>query len=77
MEHSAPSPRMDWASLDLPNEFKKFKGHTKFMFGGPLEKKNEEQKCNYLMLWVGDKGRQIYSTWNLTDEQAKTLDVLY
>ena len=29
------------------------------------------------MIWIGDKGRDIYSTWNLGDEDRKKLQVLY
>ena len=57
------TPKMDWSSSDLP--WKAFKQHCEFFFGGPLKQKSEEVKCNYLMLWVGDKGREIYSTWEL------------
>ncbi|XP_052820412.1 uncharacterized protein K02A2.6-like [Mya arenaria] len=68
---------MDWESKDLPSAFRKFKEHANFMFGGPLNKKSEEAQCNYLMLWVGEKGRQIFSTWNLSDDDNKTLKNYY
>ena len=29
------------------------------------------------MLWVGDKGREIYSTWELGTDEAKKLDTYY
>ena len=61
-EHTAKFPRMDWDAKDLPLAFKSFKEHCNFMFGGPLKAKSEEEKCNYLMLWTGEKGRNIYST---------------
>lgn len=64
-------PKMDWGSHDLPTAFAKFKTHADFMFGGPLSGKTEEVQCNYLMLWVGEKGRNLFSTWTLTDEQKK------
>lgn len=68
------TPKMDWSAEDLPTAFKAFKSHCEFTFGGPLIKKNEEEKCNYLMLWVGEKGRNIYSTWNLTADEKKTFE---
>ncbi|XP_053380789.1 uncharacterized protein K02A2.6-like [Mercenaria mercenaria] len=42
-----------------------------------VEKKTEESKCNYLMLWVGEKGRQIFSTWNIDAEAKKLLQTYY
>lgn len=77
MEREATHPKMDWTAGDLPTAFKNFKSHCEFMFGGPLKSKNEEEKCNYLMLWVGDKGRDIYSTWTLTEDQKVLLETYY
>ena len=71
------TPRMDWESRDLPNAFKAFKEHAEFMFGGPLKSKTEEVQCNYLMLWVGEKGRQIFSTWTLDANEKKELKNYY
>ena len=68
---------MDWESKDLPNAFKSFKSHAEFMFGGPLQMNTEEVKCNYLMIWAGEKGRQIFSTWNLQDDDKKMLESYY
>ena len=33
--------------------------HTALMFSGPLKAKTEEEKVSHLLLWVGDKGRDI------------------
>ena len=73
-EQNAKYPRMDWEAKDLDTAYKSFKEHCEFMFGGPLKSKSEEEKCNYLMLWAGEKGRSIYSTWNLTVDQKKLLE---
>ena len=75
-DHRQENPRMDWESKDLNAALKRFKEHADFMFKDPLSAKNEEVKCNYLMLWAGDKGRHIYSTWNITD-QKKLLKTYY
>ena len=65
------NPRMDWESKDLNASFRRLKEHAEFMFKGPLSGKSEEVRCNYLMLWVGDKGRHIYSTWKLAAGQGQ------
>lgn len=70
-------PKMDWNSVDLPSSWRTFKQHVEFMFSGPLYKKSEEEKCSYLMIWVGDKGRDIYNTWSLTAEEKKKLETYY
>ena len=70
-------PRMDWSSGDLPAAWKSFQQHCEFAFGGPLKGKSEEQRCNYLMIWVGEKGRDVYNTWNLSSEESKKLTTYY
>ena len=67
------SPIMDWESPDLESSWKRFWEHCKFVFNGPLKKKEEEEKCNYLMIWVGEKGRKIYQTWEMSDDEKKLL----
>jgi len=65
------TPKMDWTSGDLPTAWKAFRQHCEFTFGGPLQRKSEEEKCNYLMIWIGDKGRDIYNTWELTAKKRR------
>lgn len=71
------SPKMDWSSGNLPAAWRSFQQHCEFTFGGPLKCKSEEQRCNYLMIWVGEKGRDVYNTWNLSSEDAKKLSTYY
>lgn len=75
--NGVPSPRINWDSLDLPGEWKKFRQHAELMFSGPLKKKGEDEKCSYLLLWSGEKGRDIFNTWTLTAEEDKVLKSYY
>ena len=61
---------MNWSAPDLPKEWKRFKQHCKFTFKGPLAQKSEVERVNYLMTYVGDKGREVYTTfqWATPDE---------
>jgi hypothetical protein len=61
----------------LPAAWKLFQQHCEFAFGGALEGKSEEQRCNYLMIWVGEEGRDVYNTWNFTGEESKKLTTYY
>ena len=74
---SGALPYMDWEKQDLEQSWKSFKQHVQFMFDGPLKKKDEEEKCAFLMLWVGEKGRSLFQTWNLPADQKKLLDSYY
>ena len=78
METTAGSnPVMNWESGDLPSAWQSFKTHCQFMFKGPLKDKSEAEKCAYLMIWIGAKGRDVYETWKLTDEEKGQIDTLY
>ena len=54
-----PQPKMDWESSNLPAEWKKFKQHVELILAGPLNKKEEAEKCTYVLLWVGSKGGNL------------------
>ena len=71
------APKMDWTSKYLPTAWRAFRQHCEFTFGGPLKRKIEEEKCNYLMIWARDKGRDIYNTWELTADEVKKLETYY
>ena len=72
---------MDWDSRDLASlpacALERFKEHTELMLGGPLEKKLEEAKCNCFMLWIGEKGREIFSIWDVSVEDRKCVQTYY
>lgn len=75
--YGVPAPKMDWDSSNLPDAWRRFKQHVELMFTGPLKSSSEEQKCSFLLLWIGDKGRDISNTWTLTEDQAKKLQTYY
>lgn len=53
-----------------------FLQHVEFWRKGPLSKNNGKEHCNYLMIWIGDKGRDIYSTLNLSQKNCKKFSVI-
>ena len=71
------TPSLNWERGDLPGVWKSFKAHCDFMFQGPLKKKEADEKCAYLVIWVGEKGRNVFSTWNMSAEVQKKLEKYY
>ena len=68
----APTPKIDWESTNLHEQWKKIYSHVKLIFTGPLHEKDEEIKVTYLLLWVGDKDREIINTWfDMTADDRK------
>ncbi|CAB4033706.1 Hypothetical predicted protein [Paramuricea clavata] len=57
---------MNWQAKDLDKEWERFYHHCEFAFGGPLSKCTEKEKICNLMSFIGDKGREMYLTfqWN-------------
>ncbi|MCG8047832.1 MAG: hypothetical protein JAY66_19445, partial [Candidatus Thiodiazotropha taylori] len=72
-----PQPHMDWESGNLPEAWKAFKQHVELVFNGPMKDKPEDVKVTYLLLWVGEKGRNVYNTWTLTAAEKKQLEPHY
>lgn len=67
---STPAPSINWSSPNLKSEWRKFKRHCELMFSGPLNGKSDAVKCSYLLIWTGEKGQDVFSTWTLTDAEA-------
>lgn len=72
---AVPSPHMNWESSNSPDVWHKFRQHAELMFAGPLKTRGEDKKCSYLLLWIGEKGRD--NTWALTTDEAKVLKTYY
>ncbi len=70
-------PTMNWEATNLPEAWRKFQHHAELMFSGPLKKKGEDEKCSYLLLWVGEKGRDIFNTWTLFADEVNILKSYY
>ena len=68
-----PTPTMDWHASDAPRALSKFKELCNLLFNGPLGDLSEERKVNYLLLWVGEEGRELANTWSLIEEDRKSL----
>ena len=69
---------MDWDAENLIEGWKRFRQHVELMFSGPLAAKKEEEKCSYLLIWCGEKGRDIANTWSdVTDDDKKKLKTYF
>ena len=72
-----PIPRMDWSSTDAPQALKKFKSLCQLYFAGPLKDKSEEEQVSYLLIWSGEEGIELVSTWSLTTDEKKKLSTYW
>ena len=72
MADKPSKPSMNWEAIDLPKEWRRFKQHCEFTFKGPLAAKSEVEKVNYLMTYIGDRGRELYTTFVWAPAQDDT-----
>ena len=72
-----PIPHMDWSSSDAPQALRKFKDLCHLYFSGPLKDKSEEEQISFLLIWSGDEGRELASTWTLTADEKKKLSTYW
>jgi len=72
------TPVMQWNSDNTKEEWRRFKQHVELMFSGPLKPRSEAEKVSYLLIWVGQKGRDIYNTWSdIADDEKGKLQTYY
>ena len=72
-------PSIDWTtSGDVHKRFKLFRQKCEFIFEGPLDGVDQKKQVRHLLLWVGDKGLEIYNTttWADAEDKNKTKEVL-
>lgn len=56
---------MDWDSVNLLKSFRKFRQHGELISAGALKDKTEDVHVTYVLLWLGEKGPEIYNTLTL------------
>ena len=56
------TPTMDWSTPgDIHKRFELFRQKCELIFNGPLEDREEAYKVRMLLLWIDDKGLEIYN----------------
>ena len=68
---------IDWSSSDAPQALRKFKDLCQLYFSGPLKEKSEPEQISFLLIWSGDEGRELASTWTLTADEKKKLSTYW
>ncbi len=66
-------PTFSWHDDDLGNTFKKFRRYCELMLRTPTYvNRSDAEKVNYILLWLGPKGVEIYDSWtHLSELQLK------
>ena len=65
---------MDWSVGEgLYNRFKLWKQQCELLFSGPLVKLKEPIQCKYLLYWSGERGLELFNSWDLSEDEQKVL----
>ena len=65
---------MDWSVGEgLYNRFKLWKQQCELLFSGPLVKLEEPIQCKYLLYWSGERGLELFNSWDLSEDEQKIL----
>ena len=71
-------PVLQWDGDNSKENWRRFKQHVELMFTGTLKSKREQEKSSYLLIWVGQKGRNIYNTRSdISDDDRKKFGTYY
>ena len=68
---------LDFENGNIAENWKRWKQTMQLMLQGPLAEKDEKQQCGYFLLYVGQRGRDIYNTWTLSSTETDKIEVLF
>ena len=68
------APVVNWNAGKLAEAWKKFEQYVRLILSSSLNNTEEIIKINYLLLWVGETGGDIYNTWDLSEDDKKSLE---
>ena len=62
---STKFPEMKWDSQDVYRDLCRFRQKCEFVFDTSVSKATKSQQVKYVLLWMGDRGLDIYESWNM------------
>ena len=68
-----PTPSMDWHAAEPSTALANFKSLCELYFEGPLSSLDDKKKLRYLLIWIGQEGRDIAKSWQLTGAEKDDL----
>uniref|UniRef100_A0A0L8FNQ1 Retrotransposon gag domain-containing protein n=1 Tax=Octopus bimaculoides TaxID=37653 RepID=A0A0L8FNQ1_OCTBM len=69
-------PTMNWEADDIVEAFKKFKQKTQLAFKSFMKGATADEKVSYILLWTGEKGLDLFNSWNMSESDCNNPDIL-
>ena len=67
---------MDFINGNVSENWRKWKQQIDLLVNGPLHGKTEKQKCAYILLYMGEQGREIFNTFTFPQDDQDKVDPL-
>ena len=75
--HGLRPPPMDFISGNIAENWRKWSQHMRLLLDGPFAEKEEKQKCSFILLYIGEQGREIYSTFTFTNLEKDQTEPIF
>ena len=80
MEHIKPPPEMDFASSDgtsVAETWRKWRQSMELFLTLAMTGKTEREQCSAFLYIIGPAGRDIYNTFNVSDQDKNKISILF
>ncbi|KAL5486983.1 hypothetical protein EMCRGX_G019531 [Ephydatia muelleri] len=80
MEHIKPPPEMDFASSDgtsVAETWRKWRQSMELFLTLAMTEKTEREQCSAFLYIIGPAGRDIYNTFNVSDQDKNKISILF
>uniref|UniRef100_A0A0L8FNE8 Uncharacterized protein n=1 Tax=Octopus bimaculoides TaxID=37653 RepID=A0A0L8FNE8_OCTBM len=69
-------PTMNQDANDIMEAFKKFKQKSQLAFKSFLKGTIANEKISYILLWMGEKGLDLFNGWDMSESDCCNQDTL-
>ena len=80
MDHLKPPPELDFSTTGhttLPERWRQWKETMQLFIELSMGRKTEKEKCSAFLYTIGQAGRDIYNTMNLSEDEQGKIDILF
>ena len=71
-------PTFNWNDPNAPQSFKSFRRYCELILKTPTYvTKTPEDRVNYILLWLGPQGVQVFDSWTITAAQRQDPDYIW
>ena len=69
--------QLDLMNGNICENWRRWSQAMRLCLDGPLSEKTEKQQASYFLLYIGESAREVYNTWNLSEEEKDKTEPLF